>query len=91
MAVLFILVLLHGMCVGSGGLMVVAVAVLVVLVLLHGNISYGLVGEGYDVFVICLFVSGILYLCAVIGPGFGYLVGGYFLDYYVDFDVAGTE
>lgn len=34
---------------------------------------------------------GILYGCAVIGPGMGYVVGGQFLSYYVDFDITETK
>ncbi|KAK7091396.1 hypothetical protein V1264_009081 [Littorina saxatilis] len=34
---------------------------------------------------------GILYGSAVLGPGLGYVVGGTFLSYYVDFDIVDTK
>lgn len=34
---------------------------------------------------------GILYGCAILGPGLGYVVGGRFLNYYVDFDIVDTK
>ncbi|XP_076456396.1 solute carrier organic anion transporter family member 4C1-like [Babylonia areolata] len=34
---------------------------------------------------------GILYGSAVLGPGLGYVVGGQFLSYYVDFDIVDTK
>ncbi|ESO98163.1 hypothetical protein LOTGIDRAFT_239068 [Lottia gigantea] len=34
---------------------------------------------------------GILYCCSILGPGIGYIIGGQFLDLYVDFDVMDTS
>ncbi|XP_071112274.1 solute carrier organic anion transporter family member 4C1-like [Haliotis cracherodii] len=34
---------------------------------------------------------GILYGCSVLGPGLGFVIGGQFLSYYVDFDTVNTS
>ena len=36
-------------------------------------------------------ISGIFYTLALIGPAVGYILGGYFLSIYTDFDTVDTS
>ena len=44
----------------------------------------------YEVSIVSFF-SGILYAFATLGPAMGYIIGGQFLDIYVDFDQIATH